>query len=44
MSNDIKEFCDDLFEITKGLTEDITLLELEKQYREYYSEENKIIS
>ena len=41
---DVKEFCNVLFKIRKGVTEDITLVDLERQYREYYSEDNAIIS
>lgn len=44
VSKDIKELCNEIFEITKGLVEDITLLELEREYIEYYSKDNSIIS
>ena len=44
VSKDIKELCNEIFEITKGLAEDITLLELEREYIEYYAEDNRIIS
>lgn len=43
ISGDLKEFCNRIFEATDGLTEDITLLELESMYRDYYSEDNEVV-